>query len=38
VLPTAGPVKDEDIMKLLMTSAKPKKNKKKKAKEGAAEE
>jgi curved DNA binding protein len=32
-LPTAGPVKDEEILKLLMTSAKPKKNKKKKAKE-----
>jgi curved DNA binding protein len=37
-LPTAGPVKDEEVMKLLMTSAKPKKNKKKKAKdEGAAD-
>jgi hypothetical protein len=35
VLPTAGPVKDEEILKLLMTSAKPKKNKKKKAKEAA---
>jgi hypothetical protein len=33
VLPTAGPIKDEEILKLLMTSAKPKKNKKKKAKE-----
>jgi methionine aminopeptidase len=39
-LPTAGPVKDEEVLKLLMTSAKPKKNKKKKAKEveGATEE
>jgi curved DNA binding protein len=37
VLPSAGPIKDEEIMKLLMTSAKPKKNKKKKAKEAAEE-